>query len=227
VPESPLDAHVATPQELRDRIAAERRGTPFLVYRDIDDQQAIVDLEAAGERITIGRRPRNEVVLDWDSEVSRVHAALERLGDEWTVVDDGLSRNGTYVNGARVTSRHRLHDGDVIAIGGTLIAFRAPSEGSISRATVTALGPHVGELLTPAQRRVLIALCRPFKDNNYATPSTNQQIADELVVSVDAVKSTLRALFEVFGVDDLPQNQKRASLALQAMRNGVISRRDL
>jgi pSer/pThr/pTyr-binding forkhead associated (FHA) protein len=227
VPESPLDAHVATPQELRERIAAERRGTPFLVYRDVDDEQAIVDLEAAGERITVGRRPSNEVVLDWDSEVSRVHAALERLGDEWTVVDDGLSRNGTYVNGARVTSRHRLHDGDVIAIGGTLIAFRAPSEGSISRATVTALGPHVGELLTPAQRRVLIALCRPFKDNNYATPATNQQIADELVVSVDAVKSTLRALFEVFGVDDLPQNQKRASLALQAMRNGVISRRDL
>jgi pSer/pThr/pTyr-binding forkhead associated (FHA) protein len=227
VPESPLDAHVATPQELRDRIAAERRGTPFLVYRDIDDEQSIVDLEAAGERITIGRRPSNEVVLEWDSEVSRVHAALERLGDEWTVVDDGLSRNGTYVNGARVTSRHRLHDGDVIAIGGTLIAFRAPSEGSISRATVTALGPHVGELLTPAQRRVLIALCRPFKDNNYATPATNQQIANELVVSVDAVKSTLRALFEVFGVDDLPQNQKRASLALQAMRNGVISRRDL
>jgi pSer/pThr/pTyr-binding forkhead associated (FHA) protein len=227
VPESPLDAHVATPQELRDRIAAERRGTPFLVYRDVDDDQSIVDLEAAGERITIGRRPSNEVVLDWDSEVSRVHAALERLGDEWTVVDDGLSRNGTYVNGARVTSRHRLHDGDVIAIGGTLIAFRSPSEGSISRATVTALGPHVGELLTPAQRRVLIALCRPFKDNNYATPATNQQIATELVVSVDAVKSTLRALFEVFGVDDLPQNQKRASLALQAMRNGVISRRDL
>jgi pSer/pThr/pTyr-binding forkhead associated (FHA) protein len=227
VPESPLDAHVATPQELRDRIAAERRGTPFLVYRDVDDEQAIVDLAAAGDRITIGRRPSNEVVLDWDSEVSRVHAALERLGEEWTVVDDGLSRNGTYVNGERVTSRHRLHDGDVISIGGTLIAFRAPSEGSISRATVTALGPHVGELLTPAQRRVLIALCRPFKDNNYATPATNQQIANELVVSVDAVKSTLRALFEVFGVDDLPQNQKRASLALQAMRNGVISRRDL
>ena len=67
---------------------------------------------------------------------------------------------------------------------------------------MTALGPHVGELLTPAQRRVLVALCRPFKDSTYATPATNQQIADELVVSVDAVKSTLRALFEVFGVDD-------------------------
>ena len=94
-------------------------------------------------------------------------------------------------------------------------------------ATVTSVGPHVAELLTPAQRRVLIALCRPFRDSTYSTPATNQQIADELVVSVDAVKSNLRALFTAFGVDDLPQNQKRASLALCALRTGVVSRRDL
>jgi hypothetical protein len=156
-----------------------------------------------------------------------VHAALERIGDDWTVVDDGLSHNGTHLNGSRVTSRQRLKDGDVLTIGGVALAFRAPGGESMSRPTVTAMGPHVGELLTPAQRRVLIALCRPFKDSTYATPATNQQIADELVVSVDAVKSTLRALFEVFGVDALPQNQKRASLALQAMRTGVITRRDL
>jgi pSer/pThr/pTyr-binding forkhead associated (FHA) protein len=227
VPESPLDAHVATPQDLKDRIAAERRGTPFLIYRDADDIQVLVDLVALGERITLGRRPSNDVVLDWDTEISRVHAALERLGDDWTVVDDGLSRNGTYLNGNRVSSRQRLRDGDVLTVGDVAIAFRAPAGESVSRPTVTALGPHVGELLTPAQRRVLIALCRPFKDSTYATPATNQQIADELVVSVDAVKSTLRALFEVFGVDALPQNQKRASLALQALRTGVITRRDL
>jgi pSer/pThr/pTyr-binding forkhead associated (FHA) protein len=227
VPDSPLDAHVATPQELRARIEAERRGTPFVVYRNGNDEQTIVDLTAAGARITIGRRPSNDIVLDWDSEVSRVHAAVELVGDDWTVMDDGLSHNGTYVNGQRVTSRHRLHDGDAISIGSTVIAFRAPSEGSGSHPTVTAIGPHIGELLTPAQRRVLIALCRPFKDSSYATPATNQQIADELVVSVDAVKSTLRALFQVFGVDALPQNQKRASLAIQALRSGVITRRDL
>ena len=108
-----------------------------------------------------------------------------------------------------------------------LATTRSRKVSLLTSPTVTAMGPHVGELLTPAQRRVLIALCRPFKDSTYATPATNQQIADELVVSVDAVKSTLRALFEVFGVDDLPQNQKRASLALQAMRSGVITRRDL
>jgi pSer/pThr/pTyr-binding forkhead associated (FHA) protein len=197
VPESPLDAHVASP------------------------------LECAGDRLTIGRRPSNDVPLDWNSEVSRVHAALEHVGDDWTVVDDGLSHNGTYVNGDRVTARRRLQDGDVISVGGTALAFRAPARDSGSTPTVTAIGPHVGELLTPAQRRVLIALCRPFKDSAYSTPATNQQIADELVVSVDAVKSTLRALFEVFGVDDLPQNQKRASLAVQALRSGVITRREL
>jgi FHA domain len=227
VPESPLDAHVATPRDLKDRIAAERRGTPFVVYRDADDVQVIVDLVPLGDRVTLGRRPTNDVVLDWDSEISRVHAALERLGDDWTIVDDGLSHNGTYVNGNRVTSRQRLRDGDVLTMGSVALAYRAPAGDSVSSPTVTALGPHIGELLTPAQRRVLVALCRPFKDSTYATPATNQQIADELVVSVDAVKSTLRALFEVFGVDALPQNQKRASLALQALRTGVITRRDL
>ena len=98
-----------------------------------------------------------------------------------------------------MTSRQRLKDGDVLTIGGVALAFRAPGGESMSRPTVTAMGPHVGELLTPAQRRVLVALCRPFKDSTYATPATNQQIADELVVSVDAVKSTLRALFEMMG----------------------------
>ena len=224
---SPFATHAATPQELRERIMAERGGEPFLLYRDGDGAQVIVSLGRTGDRLTIGRRPANDVALDWDSEVSRVHAALERAGDDWTVADDGLSHNGTFVAGERVTGRRRLRDGDVIAVGGTSIAFCAPSGDSVSTPTVTTVGPRVAELLTPAQRRVLIALCRPFKESTYSTPATNQQIADELVVSVDAVKNNLRALFAAFGVDDLPQNQKRASLALEALRTGVVARRDL
>jgi len=227
VPQSPLDAHAASPEELRDRIAAERRGAPFLVYRTGAGDQVLIDLGAAADRLTIGRRATNDVPLDWDSQVSRVHAALERVGEEWAVMDDGLSHNGTWVNGERVVGRRRLADGDTLSVGATLLVFRAPPGSTVSRATVSAVGPHLGELLTPAQRRVLVALCRPFKDSTYATPATNQRIADELVVTVDTVKGTLRALFEAFGIDDLPQNEKRASLALQALRTGVISRRDL
>jgi pSer/pThr/pTyr-binding forkhead associated (FHA) protein len=224
---SPLDAHVASPEELRDRIAAERRGTPFLVYRTDADDQVLVDLGGAVDRLTIGRRAGNDVALEWDSRVSRVHAALERVGEDWAVMDDGLSHNGTWVNGERLAGRRRLADGDTIAVGATVLVFRAPPGSSASRPTVSAVGPHLGELLTPAQRRVLVALCRPFKDSVYGSPASNQRIADELVVSIDTVKGTLRALFEAFGIEDLPQNEKRSSLALQALRTGVINRRDL
>ena len=44
------------------------------------------------------------------------------------MVDDGLSRNGTFVNGERVTRRRRLLDGDELRIGSTTIRFRAPFE---------------------------------------------------------------------------------------------------
>jgi pSer/pThr/pTyr-binding forkhead associated (FHA) protein len=226
VPESPLDHHLASPRELQQRIAAERRGAPFLVYRDGDDAQVLVDLAASGHRLTIGRRAANDVVLEWDSEVSRVHATLERAGDDWIVADDGVSRNGTWLNGVRLTGRRRLRDGDVIRVGATAIAFRVP-DTQTSQATVTAEATRAAAELTPAQRRVLVALCRPYKGGPYAAPATNQQIADELVIGVDTVKSTLRALFAAFGVEHLPQNAKRAGLAQAALRTGVVARRDL
>jgi FixJ family two-component response regulator len=81
---------------------------------------------------------------------------------------------------------------------------------------------------TPAQRAVLVALCRPCKDERpFATPSTNQQIADELSLSRDAVKTHLRSLFHKFGIDQLPQNQKRARLVEMALQHGLVSARNL
>ena len=95
-------------------------------------------------------------------------------------------------------------------------------------ATVTSVGPHVAELLTPAQRRVLIALCRPFKDSTYSTPATNQQIADELVVSVDAVKSNLRALFSrLRRRRPAAEPEARDRSRSRRCASGVVTRRDL
>jgi hypothetical protein len=59
--------------------------------------------------------------------------------------------------------------------------------------------------LTPAQRRVLVALCRPFRDAVYASPASNRQIVAELVVGVDAVKARLKELFDAFGIAALPR----------------------
>jgi FHA domain len=229
VGDSPLDPHGATPSELRDRIRMEQRGAPFLVLRDGDDHQVLVELPPSPGRLTIGRSAHSDLALAWDHRVSRVHAALERVGDAWSVLDDGLSRNGTWVNGGRLTGRRRLHDGDTIRVGETVLAYRAPEAGSTAAGvTLTAAGaPPTGDALTPAQRRVLVALCRPYRDDAVASPASNREIAHELSVSVDAVKTTMRQLFDLFGIEDLPQGRKRASLALQALRSGAIARRDL
>ena len=82
--------------------------------------------------------------------------------------------------------------------------------------------------ITPAQRRVLIALCRPYKGGaSFATPATNPQIAEELFLSVAAVKSHLRSLTRAFGVDELPQQEKRQKLVALALQLGVVRDRDL
>src|SRR3712207_5816904 len=82
--------------------------------------------------------------------------------------------------------------------------------------------------LTESQRAVLLALCRPFKHGSaYAVPTTNQDIAAELFLSQDAVKTHLRALFAKFGVEELPQNQKRLRLVERALQSGVVRDRDL
>jgi pSer/pThr/pTyr-binding forkhead associated (FHA) protein len=219
------DPHASTPVELKARLEAERHGTPFLLYRDGEGHQHIAELDGAAAGITIGRRADNHVALPWDAEVSRVHAQLEPVGSDWAVIDDGLSRNGTFVNGERVTGRRRLRDGDRLCFGETPVLFRAPaSEASLSTAVV---GMRQGDIrLTEAQRRVLVALCRPLKDSAYASPATNREIAEEAHLSVDAVKAHLRIVFERLGLDDLPQNQKRARLAAVALVNGLVRKHD-
>ena len=223
LPESPLSRHAATPRELKEQIEAARLGVPLLIYRDGEGEQHVVPLE--GDRATIGRDATNDVGLTWDPEVSRVHAELVRVGVRWALADEGLSRNGSYVNGDRITGRRALENGDVLRFGQTMIGFRDQLPGVSS--TVVSSDEISPRDLSPGQRSVLQALCAPIvKGGGFGAPATNQQMADDLVLSVEAVKKRLRSLFQMFDVDDLPQNQKRAQLAERALRAGLVSLRD-
>lgn len=199
---------------------------PVLVYRDDTGAQRFFPLVSSAT-LTIGRGSGCDVRLAWDDRVSRVHAALDRVGSDWTLVDDGLSRNGTFLNGDRLTGRRRLRDGDTFVVGSTSFRFRDTSRGSTQ---LTKVGEQLvtAASLSPTQRQIVTALCRPYKhDDPYATPAANQQIADELFLSVDAVKTQLRLLFQKFGIEDLPQNQKRVKLVERVLGLGLINRRDL
>ena len=206
-------------------LEAERGGRPFVAYRDVTESLSL--LELSGERICIGRDDGNDLILTWDVEVSRVHALFERLGGAWTVVDDDLSRNGTFVNGVRLRGRRRLEDRDVVRVGATEVLYRDPD--SEAGETPRVAGSAAVAAVTPGQRRVLVALCRPLLDavEPGATPPSNSELASTLGVSTEAVRTHLKALFRLFEVPDLPQNRKRAELARRALASGVVVPRDL
>jgi pSer/pThr/pTyr-binding forkhead associated (FHA) protein len=218
-------AHSLTPSEQKALIEAERRGQPFLAYRDGLGDLRFTDLGST-DRISIGRTPGNDVVLDWDGRVSRSHAQLDLVGADWTMVDDGLSRNGSQVNGERIFGRRRLSDGDVLRVGQTSIVFCAPSAVGDNTLDAQSLPPV---RLTDAERRVLVALCAPlFAESEAAqTPATNGEIAEVLQLSRDGVKTHVRSLFTKLGVGELPQYQKRTELARRALDRGLVTRGDL
>jgi pSer/pThr/pTyr-binding forkhead associated (FHA) protein len=213
--------------ELKAQIEAERAGRPFLVLRDGADEQRIVVIDEGTAELWVGRGEAAGLRIEWDEEVSALHAQIEVVAGECTLLDDGLSRNGSFVGSERVHGRKRLRDGDTMRFGRTTVRFRRPGE-SAPEATVVASEVLSAAAISPGQRRVLLALCRPFKDGSaFATPPTNQAIAEELHLSVDAVKTHMRALFEKLDLEDLPQNRKRVALVERALQSGVVAPRDL
>ncbi len=208
-------------------LAVERTGAPFLATRDTDGELRLVALDANASELAVGRRDGMDVSLPWDAEVSGLHAELRRFGEEWTVADDGLSRNGTFLNGERVVGRQRLRPGDRLLVGQTVIAYCHSDAGSAEKTVDSGTLPETPRI-TETQRRILIALCRPYAEGSeFAVPASNQDIAREVFLGIDAVKRHLRTLFGRFGLGELPQNQKRARLAELALRTGIVSPRDL
>ncbi|MFL5274046.1 MAG: FHA domain-containing protein, partial [Anaeromyxobacteraceae bacterium] len=81
---------------------------------------------ALRDELTIGRGA--EAGLRFAARnVSRAHARLVWSGGTAFVEDLG-SRNGTYVNGARLEARRRLRDGDVVRVGDELLRYSEATE---------------------------------------------------------------------------------------------------
>jgi pSer/pThr/pTyr-binding forkhead associated (FHA) protein len=179
-------------------------------------------LDLVADRSTIGKAVENDVSLADDATASHLHAVLERFAAGWCVTDLGSS-NGTWVNGERIWTSRRLRNGDEIRVGQTRMIFRDPltAGGAVTEAEIAP------PALTPRERDVLLALCRPLLARDLFTePASTQAIADELVITAAAVKQHLANLYDTFGVGH-GDVHRRARLANEALRRGAVSLREL
>jgi pSer/pThr/pTyr-binding forkhead associated (FHA) protein len=172
----------------------------------------------ATERTSIGKAAENDVALADDATASHLHAALERFAAGWCVTDLGSS-NGTWVNGERIFSTHRLRHGDEIRVGSTRLIFRDQDSGAAADTEIEAEAPS----LTAREVDVLVALCRPLLARDMFTePTSTRGIAEELVITQAAVKQHLANLYDKFGVA-AGDTQRRSRLANEALRRGAVS----
>jgi len=74
------------------------------------------------DRFTVGRSSASELCYPEDAGLSRQHLALEKVGETWTVRDLN-SKNGTFVNGNRITEPYSLGPEDRVTAGHLTISF--------------------------------------------------------------------------------------------------------
>jgi phosphoserine phosphatase RsbU/P len=132
------------------------------------------------DRFTVGRSSASELCYPEDAGLSRQHLAIEKSGDSW-VVRDLKSKNGTFVNGARITEPHLLGPDDRVTAGHLTIEFAekisVPTntvvfvEGATSAPVSTTASTNLQGLLNQdkdesgAQMRALIRVGRELSGN--------------------------------------------------------------
>jgi DNA-binding CsgD family transcriptional regulator len=208
-----------TAREFQSRLKLDRGTQPYLLWRNDAHQLCFRPLVAQGGPVVIGRAADVDIQLGWDRCISRVHVELAPIATRWSIRDDGLSTNGTFVNAERLRGRRLLASGDRILLGSTLLLYRLPHPSEVS-ATTRANGHDPLAQLTPAQLRVLRAVATSARDHD-GWPAGPDDLASRLHLSRDTVKTHLRALYERFAVEDVPRDQKRARLAQMALELGV------
>ena len=86
------------------------------------------DIRLDRDRITLGRRPDNDVHLPYPA-VSADHAAVITVRED-SFLEDLQSTNGTLVNGQRIT-KHFLRDHDLIDIGRVQFVYCANDDEAV------------------------------------------------------------------------------------------------
>lgn len=121
------------------------------------DDNTVTEVELVKERVTIGRKPHNDIALDHRA-VSSQHATLTVMLDD-VILEDLGSTNSTFINGQKVY-RHKLVEGDKIAIATFELRFVAsPMKPQPTGRIEVMSGAHMGKTL--ALKKPLTTIGKP------------------------------------------------------------------
>ena len=161
------------------------------------------EVALVGDRLTIGRAPDNDIVLD-SPVVSRAHAVLERRSDGF-VLRDLNTANGTWVRSQRI-SRQPLADGETFQIGGARLIFkRGDTEDDL-------LATHAGA----TRRRVVVIPgfggSTLWRGSEQIWPSPRMLFSDPALLNLDAPLEARSLVDEVVIIPNLLRQEQYSSL---------------
>lgn len=148
-----------------------------------------------GDRVRIGRSPDNELALDphQDLDASGKHCEIAVQNNAWVVSDLG-SRNGTFVNGARVQQRP-LRSGDILLLGGAGPRFRVELPGMGMQASepapFAAFKPPPAVASTVAAPPPAAALV-----SGHGEPSVGQAVASSMPAGAQVGRRTVAMMID-------------------------------
>jgi sigma-B regulation protein RsbU (phosphoserine phosphatase) len=194
---------------------------PEIVIRTPDGSTHTIRLDK--ERMTLGRSAANELSFTDDHGLSRQHLAFERVGRLWQVHDLG-SKNGTLVNGIRITTPTKLEPGDRVSAGHLVISFAEPAPG-LTRETVVFVDSSPE---TPSSSTVITSLEGLLDRENEGAPRSGRPNGELLHAQALAIASRelavdrpLSELFKVIMDQSLQAVKASRGLVMTAEPTGL------
>src|SRR5580700_6860017 len=177
-----------------------------------DGQNRFIPLKE--DRISLGRSSAAELSFPDDSGLSRQHLAIERDGDGWALRDLG-SKNGTMLNGLKITGRTPLKSGDRITAGHLILVYDSASSQKHQPVVVFDQRADSGE---PTSTSTVITQLE-------GVIKSDGGIVEAQVLAVSHVSALVRAGNELAGNRPLPELFRFIlDLAIQAVKasRGVL-----
>ena len=186
-------------------------------------------------RITIGRARSSDVFLP-DQWLSRHHAAVEQRNGTYYLLDLG-SKNGTLLNGERVSGDRRLRDGDVITLGEHLLVFsmddeldERPPEGtrvfSAKELSDIKTKPSIDPVELARQNRVLGVLSEAARALivHRPLPELFEQVLDLLFEAVPAERGAIMLLEGKPALPVIKASRSRQGGAIASLSRSIVRR---